>query len=208
MIPKPEQFMDEANRAALCCWMETKQSMIDAGLLESVSNRIAAWMATSAEMSNNAEFYHGIVTKTGEQFGKAARTSDDGSIQDSVLALKVPELVAGLFKALEIANRSADEQMWQKREAQAAAESARASEMALRQSLDLMAEDMTQLQDILSAARHNRGTFRTIATQLRSENTELQRQLGLAQMELYNMVEAKKRAERPFQDQGEPGPGI
>lgn len=59
----------------------------------------AAWRAMAAEMSRNADFYKGIVTQVGDLFGVAARTSDDGSIQGGVLALKVPELVAAALKS-------------------------------------------------------------------------------------------------------------
>jgi len=44
----------------------------------------------------NEMFYRGIVEEIGKPFGVAARTSDDGSVQDSILALKVPELVQTL----------------------------------------------------------------------------------------------------------------
>lgn len=57
-----------------------------------------AWMSTATEMANGLEFYRGIVWKIGDMFGVAARTSDDGSIQDSVLALKVPELVEAALR--------------------------------------------------------------------------------------------------------------
>jgi hypothetical protein len=54
------------------------------------------WERTAADMSNGLEFYRGLIRKAGEPFGVEARTSDDGSVQDEVLALKVPELVAAL----------------------------------------------------------------------------------------------------------------
>jgi len=54
----------------------------------------AAWMDSAAMFSRNADFYRGIVVQIGEMFGDAAKTSDDGSLQHSVLALKVPGLVA------------------------------------------------------------------------------------------------------------------
>lgn len=55
-----------------------------------------AYERTACDMANNADFYRGIVHGCGAPFGVKARTSDDGSVQDSVLALKVPELVAAL----------------------------------------------------------------------------------------------------------------
>lgn len=54
------------------------------------------WEDSARHFADSAEFYRGIVRQIGEGFGVAARTSDDGSVQDDVLALKVPELVDAL----------------------------------------------------------------------------------------------------------------
>jgi hypothetical protein len=59
-----------------------------------------AWMETARQHHGNEQFYHGLVTQIGETFGVEAKTSDDGSIQQDVLALKVPELVANLQSRL------------------------------------------------------------------------------------------------------------
>src|SRR5579872_1860059 len=61
----------------------------------------AAWQETARQYCRNTEFYRGLVEMIGEQFGDAAKTSDDGSLQQSVLALKVPELVASLRDELD-----------------------------------------------------------------------------------------------------------
>ena len=68
-------------------------ALFDAALTRPLQGPLQDWLETAAQFQRNAEFYHGIVTEIGEMFGTAAKTSDDGSIQDSVLALKVPELV-------------------------------------------------------------------------------------------------------------------
>lgn len=52
------------------------------------------------EFCGNAVFWRGIVIKIGDMFGEAARTSDDGSVQDTVVALKVPELVSAALQNL------------------------------------------------------------------------------------------------------------
>lgn len=54
------------------------------------------WEETARRHANNEAFYRGIVVKIGNMFGDAAKTSDDGSVQQDVLALKVPELVKNL----------------------------------------------------------------------------------------------------------------
>jgi hypothetical protein len=94
-------YIEEARQIAAQCWCddETKHIEMDVVLAEAVAKRIAAWMDSASQFSRNEVFYHGIVTQIGEMFGEAAKTSDDGSIQEDVLALKVPELVAGLISA-------------------------------------------------------------------------------------------------------------
>jgi hypothetical protein len=54
------------------------------------------WRDTAAMFSRNQDFYQGIINQIGAIIGPEAFTSDDGSVQDSVLALKLPELVKGL----------------------------------------------------------------------------------------------------------------
>lgn len=53
------------------------------------------WQRTAAEFHRNAEFYRGIVTQIGAPFPDAY-VSDDGTVQEDVLALKVPEIVEQL----------------------------------------------------------------------------------------------------------------
>jgi len=67
------------------------------------------WKDSAAQFLRNQEFYQGIVKQIGETFGVAARTSDDGSIQDDVLALKVPELVTELQAELAVARQALDD---------------------------------------------------------------------------------------------------
>jgi len=64
--------------------------------IERLESKNQGWQDCAAIMSRNADFYQGIVRQIGELFGEEARTSDDGSVQEGVLALKVPELVQDL----------------------------------------------------------------------------------------------------------------
>lgn len=57
------------------------------------------WREMARMYVNTSDFYQGIITGIGEILGVEARTSDDGSVQDSVLALKVPEIVKRLKDA-------------------------------------------------------------------------------------------------------------
>lgn len=61
--------------------------------LEAENARLRSWEESARQFARNQEFFQGLVTQIGEMFGQTARVSDDGSVQDSVLALKVPELV-------------------------------------------------------------------------------------------------------------------
>ena len=63
-----------------------------------ITQVLANWIESYAQERDNCEFHHNIVIQIGEMFGQAAKTSDDGSIQEDVLALKVPELVEALIK--------------------------------------------------------------------------------------------------------------
>lgn len=60
------------------------------------------WRDTAAMMSRNADFYQGIVIQVGEILGVEAYTANDGTVGDSVLALKVPELVKKLKEKNEL----------------------------------------------------------------------------------------------------------
>ena len=74
---------------------------MDARLAEAFASVIEVWLETADQNQRNADLYQGIVAQIGDMFGIEARTSDDGSVQDSVLALKVPELVEHLTAEVE-----------------------------------------------------------------------------------------------------------
>jgi len=57
---------------------------------------LEAWKETAAQHSRNEDFYRGLIQGIGSNFGAPAYTSDDGSVQQDVLALRVPELVNAL----------------------------------------------------------------------------------------------------------------
>lgn len=57
------------------------------------------WKEAAATMSRNSDFYQDIVNQVGNILGGKAYEADDGSISNSVLALKVPELVNNLKMA-------------------------------------------------------------------------------------------------------------
>jgi hypothetical protein len=64
--------------------------------LEQAIQQRNGWCDTAAFHLRNEDYYRGLVIKIGAMLGPEAYTSDDGSVQDSVLCAKVPELVAKL----------------------------------------------------------------------------------------------------------------
>jgi hypothetical protein len=53
------------------------------------------------EHARNILFYRDIITRIGNMFGESSRVADDGKLHDSVLALKVPELVEQALEKLD-----------------------------------------------------------------------------------------------------------
>lgn len=88
---RPVTFMGESIEACPACEIHKVRKMCD----EEVQYFI-----------NSASLYKGIVHKIGKLFGEAARTSDDGSVQDTVLALKVYPLVRDLVNQRKDFNAS------------------------------------------------------------------------------------------------------
>lgn len=90
-------------------WLETQREVeikeketaflaleVDLKQINRLRQELRNWEETAAQYARDKEFYHGIVKDIGEQFGVAAKTSDDGNVQQDILALQVPGLVAAL----------------------------------------------------------------------------------------------------------------
>lgn len=107
--PKPHPtlsgvFSDFALQQAGHCWCdeETQHLTMIPELAQAFAKRLEAWMDTAAQEQRNADFYRGLVDKCAEQLGPVRDQSyirDDGSVADSPLRAKVPELVAKLATA-------------------------------------------------------------------------------------------------------------
>lgn len=54
------------------------------------------WISTARMHSNNEEFWRDLVYETAKHLGPDVYVSDDGSVQDTPLGLKVPEMVKKL----------------------------------------------------------------------------------------------------------------
>jgi hypothetical protein len=85
----------ESLQLAAQCWCDPRTSgtVMDPVLATVFAEMLDRHNETTLQYFRNAEFYHGIVTQIGELFGCEAKTSDDGTVQEDVLALKVKPLV-------------------------------------------------------------------------------------------------------------------
>lgn len=115
------------------------------------------WERTAADFATSSDFYRDLVREIGKPFGVAAYTSDDGNIQDEVLALKVPELVAALraerdalHARVEAAERERELARADQQAANAAGLMATAEAAAMREAL---AETMGALEPLLHGLR-------------------------------------------------------
>lgn len=71
---------------------------MDPALAEQFAFILANWMKMGALFGRNADFYRDLLIETAVKLGLAVYVSDDGSVQDEPLLLKVPELVAELVE--------------------------------------------------------------------------------------------------------------
>lgn len=92
-------WMNEARQLAAQCWCDenTQHKTMDVELAEAVAKRIEMWMASAAQYARNADFYRDLLVSVAKHLGSDAYTSDDGTIQDEPLALKIPELVEAII---------------------------------------------------------------------------------------------------------------
>lgn len=67
--------------------------------MERLESEVRAWKETARQYANNQAYYHGIVIEVGRLLGNDVYVSDDGSVQDEVIAEKVPQAVAKLIAA-------------------------------------------------------------------------------------------------------------
>ena len=67
-----------------------------------IQNEVDGWKDSAAMFHRGCEFYQGLIRRCGKAFGEVAYVSDDGSVQDQVLALKVPELVEELVRERDL----------------------------------------------------------------------------------------------------------
>jgi hypothetical protein len=84
-------WMNDARQVAGQCWgdPETSDRVLDPVLADAVARRIAVWMDTAA-------CYRDLLDQCAASLGPEVYRSDDGSMQDRPIRLKIPGLVAQL----------------------------------------------------------------------------------------------------------------
>ena len=92
---KPYDYAAESSQIALACWQdeETKDIPCNPTLAAAVAKRLAFFMQTAGRAYEGATYYRGIIDECGKHIGIQAFTADDGTIQEDVLAAKLPGLV-------------------------------------------------------------------------------------------------------------------
>jgi len=108
LLAHPAEFVsDEDFRVATAAKRDADALSHAICLLRGDPDQGNAWELIARQYARDFGFYRELVTTIGKEFGIEAYTSDDGSVQDHVLALKVPELVAALMA--EVKMRRADQ---------------------------------------------------------------------------------------------------
>jgi hypothetical protein len=78
------------------CTEKNKNKQMDPDLAMEFARQLDVWIEFAAQQQRNTNFYMGILDECAEKLGAEAYTSDDGSVQDSPVRLKIPELIAKL----------------------------------------------------------------------------------------------------------------
>lgn len=106
-LPLPGEVI-EAQRALADEWLEghgdaaeSIRQRVNAAFVALARER-EAWYQTAAEAQRSSDWFAGLLDVVGKMFGDAARTTDDGSLQDSILRAKVPELVQAAVTSAEV----------------------------------------------------------------------------------------------------------
>lgn len=91
-------FMEEARQIAAQCWCDEENAgkVMDVELAESMARRLSGWMMMLALSRKSADYYVGLLDECAKHIGTPAYTADDGTVGDSPIRAKLPELVKQL----------------------------------------------------------------------------------------------------------------
>ncbi len=87
--PQPFSYLDATNPSDFR--MATGEEIVEA--MGAPIDDMQHWKETARQFHQNEIFYRGIVHQVGELLGRDCYVSDDGSVQDEVLALKVVDVL-------------------------------------------------------------------------------------------------------------------
>ncbi len=73
---------------------------LNASLAREAEAKADGWEEFAAQTQRNIDYYVSLLDEISKNFGKESYTSDDGSIQDSPLRAKIPELVKNSVDSL------------------------------------------------------------------------------------------------------------
>lgn len=76
--------------------------------IDRLKGEVEGWKADAERHCRNEIYYTGLLDEIAKNFGRAAYTSDDGSIQQDPLRAKMPELVATLRTRLDALVQAAE----------------------------------------------------------------------------------------------------
>jgi len=86
-------FFIETKERKVCCECLYSDALKETAALKAERDN---WKETAAQFARNQDYYTSLLDRISETFGKDAYISDDGSVQDSPLRAKMPELVCTL----------------------------------------------------------------------------------------------------------------
>lgn len=78
------------------CGCRKEQTMRVCRSHEALRRASDNWLETAAQHLRNEQFYYGLLEQVALHLGPDVFVSDDGSVQDAPLMLKVPDLVLSL----------------------------------------------------------------------------------------------------------------
>lgn len=80
------------------CQPQTSGKEMDADLCSVFAQILDEWIETASQESGNSAFYCELLDQCAQILGKDAFTSDDGSVQQVPVRLKIPELIQKLVR--------------------------------------------------------------------------------------------------------------
>lgn len=102
----PARLEDLRNRVTDC----HKQVADAIGRIDRVAGERDHWKETAKQHARNEEFYRDLLDKVAAHLGPDVFVSDDGSVQDSPVRLKIPALVERLAGEVKYLNRHIQEE--------------------------------------------------------------------------------------------------